>query len=535
MDFSGISFSETDGRVFLHCKPVTGRGLVDVAMLQSLMDQSGFHGCLQLGDAIIRAAHDCNTLNEVFEVQVAERHDASIQVHIAADEMGVELSLTPAQGGKPVTTEDLHKTLAEAGVVFGIDQAVVVQLCTLGRGTRVSIARGVPAQNGQNTHFEPLVPQVSDRAPKVDADGLIDYREHGGIAVVHSGEPLMRRIPPTAGVAGHTVKGHELPPQPGVMELFASKLPGTDPASDDPDLLLAAVAGQPVLVNHGVMVEPIFKVSEVNMATGNIHFDGTVQVDGDVLNGMKVQATGDIIVLGTVDGGLLEAGGNILIKAGIIAKARVQAQGSVSARFAENSSVYAGTVISLDDVALECTLESLNQIIIGAKVPERGGLLGGSATATMLLRVPWLGSKKGGITNVKVGADPDLELQLNALLLRIDKEKVVEENLQKLITQMVASGEQKGMLERIKPSWRQAVQVWSQSMAERRDIEAQLALTLLAKVEVGSGVAGAVDLAFGGRAVHLRTEFSQGIFSMSAESGVVFTNSSGRRLFLEES
>lgn len=56
------------------------------------------------------------------------------------------------------------------------------------------------------------------------------------------------------------------------------------------------------------MVEPILRVAEVNMATGNIHYDGTVQVDGEVQHGMLVQASGDIIVSGTVDGGVLEAG-----------------------------------------------------------------------------------------------------------------------------------------------------------------------------------------------------------------------------------
>ncbi len=534
MDLSGISLTETDGQVFLCCEPVTGRGAVDVAMLLTLIDQSGFSECLRMVEAITRAANSCNTSGEPFVVQVAERRDAEIQVQIAADEMSAQLSLVPPHGGKPVTVENVQKTLAQAGVAFGIDQAAVVQLCALGRCTQVCIAQGALAQNGQNTVFESLVPQTTDRAPKVGADGLIDYREHGGIVVVGPGQPLMRRTPPTPGVAGHTVIGRELPPQEGVMEVFATELPGTQVASDNPDLLLAAVAGQPVLVKHGVMVEAIFKLTEVNMTTGNVYFDGTVQVTGEVLPGMKVQASGDIIVRGTVDGGLLEAGGNIQIGGGVIAHSHLRAQGAVSARFAENSSIHAGTVIALDDMALECELQSLNQIIIGAKVPQRGRLVGGSATAMMLLQVPLLGSSKGGITRVKVGANPELELQLQELSLRLEKEKAVEENLEKLIKQIGATGDPKGILERVKATWRQALQVWSQSLAEYHELEAQLALTLMAKVEVGAGVSGAVDLAFGRKTFHLQTEFGEGVFSASAESGVVFTNTFGRRSFLDE-
>jgi len=532
MDIAGISLMETDGQVFFRHQPVAGRLPIDSATLHALLERSDFSACLMNEEAITQAVRDCNTLQTPFVIQVADRRDAAIQVRIAADEMATQLTLTPAQGGKPITLEDLQKALADAGVVFGIDQAALAQACASAQRTEVLVASGAQAENGQDTMFETLVPQTTDRAPKIDADGLIDYREHGGIAVVRPGEPLMRRIPPTPGVTGHTVRGRELPPQAGAIAMFASKLPGTQLASEDPNLLQAAVVGQPVLVNHGVMVEPVLRVAEVNMATGNIHFDGTVQVDGEVLQGMKVQASGDIIVSGTVDGGLLEAGGNIHIAAGVIALARVKAQGSVSARFAENCSIHAGTVIALDDMALECELESLNQIIIGAKVPQRGRLVGGSATAMMLLRVPLLGSNKGGITSVKVGANPELESQIKDLSLRLEKEKATEENLQKLVKQLGTTGDPKGMLERVKASWRQAVQVWSKSLAERVELEKQLALTLLAKVEVGIGVAGAVDLAFGSKTARLRSEFSDGVFSINPGTGVLFTNSAGKVILI---
>lgn len=532
MELTGISLTETDGKVFLRYQPAAAAAAmdapIDAPMLYALLEQSGFSGCWVLDEVITRAAHDCNTVQTPFVVQVAERRDATVQVHIAADDMSAQISLIPAQGGKPVTPQDVAQALAAAGVVFGIDEAALVHACALGQVELFTAASGLPAQNGRDAVFKSLLPQAADRAPKIDSNGLIDYREHGGIIVVHPGEPLMRRIPPTPGVVGHTVRGRELPARDGANDIFAPQLPGTQLASDDVNMLQAAVVGQAVQVKHGVMVEPVFRVQDVNMASGNIHFDGTVQVDGEVMQGMKVQASGDIIVRGTVDGGLLEAGGDIHIAAGIIAQARVQAQGAVSARFAENCSIFAGTVIALDDMALECELESLNQITIGAKVPQRGRLVGGSATAMMLLRVPLLGSQKGGMTRVKVGANPELESQLQELSLKLEKEKTTEENLQKLIKQLSTAGDPKGLLDRVKASWRQAVQVWSQSLAERGELEKQLALTQKARVEVGVGVAGAVDMAFGGKTVHLRTEFNNGVFSIDPEIGVVFTNPNGK-------
>ena len=54
------------------------------------------------------------------------------------------------------------------------------------------------------------------------------------------------------------------------------------------------------------------------MASGNIQFDGSVVIQGDVAKGMSVKATGDIEVAGIVEMASLEAGGNITVKSGVI-------------------------------------------------------------------------------------------------------------------------------------------------------------------------------------------------------------------------
>lgn len=528
MLLDGISLAETDGNVFLRCQPVAGRALVDVPALHALLQASGLDGCLLMDDAITQAAHDCNTVETPFVVQVAARVDATVQVHISADDMHVDVCFTPPQGGKPISLDDAHNALKAAGVVFGVDEAALALACANGASVPVCVASGVPLQNGQDTAFQVLLPQTADRAPQLDANGLIDYREHSGIVVVRPGEALMRRTPPTLGAAGYTVRGQELLPRAGKDEPFVVDLPGTKLDDTDPNLLEAALLGQPVLVNQGMIVEPVLRVAAVNMETGNIRFDGTVHVEGDVLQGMRVVASGDIIVQGTVDGGLLEAGGDVCIAAGCIAQAQVQAGGAVSARFAENCRIQAGTVIALDDMALECELVSLNQILIGIKAPQRARLMGGTTSAMMLLRVPMLGSSKGGVTRVQVGVNPELELQVQALNLRLEKEKNAEENLQKLIKQLTAVGDPKGMLDRVRASWRQALQVWSLSLAERTELERQQALALQARVEVGVGVDGAVDLSFGNKIARLRSEMSDGVFSIDPAIGLVFTDAFGR-------
>ena len=185
MALAGIAVTEADGQIFLRVQPDAQRPAVDPAALHVLLTESGLANCWLLEDAISTAANDCNIRQSPFVVQVGERRDAAIEVHITPDAMAAALSLKPPRGGKPASIEDVIRALTEAGIVFGIDEAALIQACQLGAVEQLSVASGLAPMDGADTVFEELVPQTVDRAPKVDADGLIDYREHGAITLVH--------------------------------------------------------------------------------------------------------------------------------------------------------------------------------------------------------------------------------------------------------------------------------------------------------------------------------------------------------------
>lgn len=525
MELAGVNLVETEGRIFLQVQPLEKRPHVDVAILRALLDAQGFGACALDEAALVAAAGDCNTLKEAFSVPVAQRRDADIQVVVARDDMAAHLTLVAAQGGKAATLGDILQALTDAGVVFGVHDDVLLRASELGHVDQIAIAEAKPPVNGENSRFETLIEDPPNRAPQVDENGLIDYRERGAIQTVQPDAPLMRRIPATPGAEGCSVRGRVLPPRPGRDTPFASNLAGTQLDPKDPELLIAAVAGQAVQVASGMIVEPVLKINEVNMASGNIHFDGTVHIKGDVLQGLLVKTTGDIIVRGMVDGGKLEAGGNITIAGGIIARAEVKAAGSVTARFAQGVKISAGTVIDLQDMALDCQLDSLNQILIGTQKPGRGRLVGGSATTMMLLRVPILGSPTSPITKVVLGSNPELEAKYAALQECLAKQKQAEDSLDQLEKQITAAGDPKGMLPRIKQSRQHALQEWGKLLAERKEIEAQIATEEQARLEITTSVDGAVDMLFDKQLVRLRSEFGVGVFTKLPSGHVMFTDS----------
>ena len=536
MKIPGISLSDEDGQIYLRGMPDATREPVTAEAVRALLAHEGFDQCAVDEEALASVLTQCNGSNAPFVTPLATRVDAQIQVTIADDGMSAFLTITPAQGGVAPGFEKLHDALHQAHVVYGIDEAALAQAIAAEPDTAtvapLLVASGLPAVDGTHAQFVELLAATVDRAPRLNEEGLIDYREHAAIDVVAAGTELMRRIPATPGKDGFNVRGEVIDPVPGRDDPFDTNLQGAQVSATDPDLLAASRAGMPVRVRCGINVEPVLRVKEVNLATGNLHFDGTVQVDGEVNPGMKIDATGDIVVGGTVDGASLRAGGNIHVGGGIISHAQLHAAGSVSARFAEAAVIEAHDGIFLDDMAMDCELRSMNSVHVGIKSTQRGKLVGGMCMAAMLVKAPTLGSNKGNITKVTVGSNPELEARYRELQERIDKEATNEDNLKRLVHTITKQGDPKGMLGRAQTAWRQAVQVWGKSLAERGELDKELAQSRNARIETSLGTSGEIDMTLGTRKLRTRKEFGPGKFSVDTKSDLVFTDPSGQAIKL---
>ena len=530
-DYPGLVFSEQENRLLASVHPVSLPPLLDGDALREQLANAGYADWLLLDDALPALIDAYNAAEALSDLAIGERRDAALSIAISADGMRASVSVVAARGGKTLDADGVRAALDKAGVSFGIDPAAIDAACAAsasGGADGILVASGQPAQNGVDARFELLVADVRDRSPHLNANGLIDFRDLGAIPSVAAEQPLMRRTPATTGTAGRNVRCETIEPVPGRNESFAENLVGAYVANDDPNLLRAVFSGQPVHCHNGVNVEPVLRFRNVNVASGNVSFDGTVNIEGEVLPGMKVHASGDIIVGGVVDGAELHAGGDISIAGGVIAKAQVHAGGAVSARFVENAQIVAGTNIAINDSALQSDLQANNQIVVGAKSPQRGRLAGGSARATMLIATPLLGSPSGGVTTLLVGVNPVLDAKFQQLSKTIDKKREEESQLEKVVKHLTAHGDKAGMLDRAKASWQQALQAWAKLLPEREALERELALTANARIEIGAAVEGAVDITFGKRMLRLRRSFETGSLSIDGEH-IVFADMMGNK------
>ncbi|TWJ33390.1 DUF342 domain-containing protein [Geobacter argillaceus] len=440
---SFMTFQLQGAKLLAICRPSDLTApLNDVAFRQALANEGYAAYALQPA-AVAELIRRCNGEQAEFSLEVGERRDGACAITLTGDKMSALLSITPPQGGAAVTREQVLQKLHECGVVTGILEHEIMQAVVTGNCSGTVVACGRQPVRGADIQFVSLVQEVKERQPHLEDDGgVVDYRDMGDIISVTVGTPLMRRVPATPGEPGENVCGEGIPATPGNDLPFSSTLQGTVQSADDPDLLVAAIAGQPVLLANGVMVEPTISFKTVDLSTGNVRFEGSITIDADVREGMVVHASGDIVVGGVVEGAILEAGGNIEVKGGVIGQgevrtskgeiapeaARIHAGGSASVNFVENAVITAGEDITVNDFAMQSELTAGGQVVVGNAESRHGHIIGGACRAAVLVQAVTLGSPAGVGTRIEVGVDPFVNEKLTAVLASMEaKEREVQE------------------------------------------------------------------------------------------------------------
>ncbi|MDR1349271.1 MAG: FapA family protein [Zoogloeaceae bacterium] len=399
---------------------------IDEAWLIGWIQAQGFGRLRYLPQAATALLGRYNAGEAVADFVIAQMVDAQFKLRMSGDAMEVTLDIMPAQGGAALTRQQALQALAEKGVKKGfLPESLRQALEWAGTATETTlqsfvIARGQPPEMGKDSVFERLIPEIRDRRPKISAQGLADYREMGEIPAVSPGDALVLRHPPTAGVPGYTTLGADIAAKPGQALAFADKLAGVEKSPDNPDLLIASITGQPVMVERGAQVEPVIILPAVDMASGNVEFAGSVRVKGDVAAGMTIKAGGDIEIGGMVENATLEAGGSILVKGGILGADQesgaahvIRAAQDVQAAYAQKARIEAGENILIADMAMQCELIAGQHIKLGHG--KKGCLIGGRAQAMLSVTAKVLGSPNRIRTLCQIGVDPGLAKQAKEL------------------------------------------------------------------------------------------------------------------------
>ncbi len=357
------------------------------------------------------------------EEQLRRTQPVKIVVEVSHDRMKAVVRFDTKDGVLLPTADAVLAALAENKVVYGIDRSVVEQ----GVGSYASFlaAKGTPPKNGENARIERNFDLRVKGHPKLASHDRVDYKDMNLFVLAEAGQLLAIRIPQTKGTPGHDVFGTEIAARGGQPIPMPN---GKNTEVRNENEIYATINGQIVDTGKKIEVDPCFVVKDnVSVGTGNIHFDGSVQVHGNIEYGFSVKATGDIEVSGNINGGSAE-GRNVIVSGGIIGKGRslVAAQEDVRAAFTEHANVEAKNAIYVADVALHSTLRAGRLLSCEGK---RGQILGGNVAAGIAVRAKVFGNPYGTKTVISVGVDPALEENYHAML---KDQKELRERLTKI-------------------------------------------------------------------------------------------------------
>ena len=426
LDGLRLAFDAEGRHLVAHLQPPENSDPLKLAWLETKLRELGLDQLALDPRAINQLLQHFNAGETPEPLVIGERLDGEFSLRVSKDGMTAHLSLTPAKGGRPVDLQAIHDRLAEQGIVHGVMNPAIEAAVNAGEASDQLIAQGTPPVHGADARIESCLPQTGHAAPIVDDKGVVDYQAACKLLTVSAGAPLLRRVPPTPGQPGATVRGQRLDARKGKDQAFATKLSGAGISPDDPNLVIATISGQPVVVGNGVSVNSSITVKEVDLAQGSIDFEGTVMISGDVHTGMTVRATGDVLIGGTVcEAATVESGGNITVQKGVIGRgaidengkasgdgiAKVSCAGDLTARFIENARVRVGGNAVIGELIshAEVTAATLK---VGQEKAKRGHIMGGRAMVGQRLEAEVLGSPAGVATTITVGVDSEAQAAL---------------------------------------------------------------------------------------------------------------------------
>lgn len=356
----------------------------------------------------------CANKNERGIYPIGRRKDATITIEYENEAMQAFITVSAPFGGRALDKTLLRVYLDNEGIdQRACDHNTLNDILTNKIADRILFAAGAEPVDGIDAKFEALIEEVVYKQPKESKTGKIDTREILDFTQINTGVKLMRRTPASLGTNGYNVNGLVIPAEDGEDTPFDEDLTGAIISTDDPNLLISDVKGHPVVLPHAVKVDNTISLNNVDMTTGHITYDGSVLIKGDVMPGMKIKVTGDIVVQGVVTKAYLYAKNNITVKCGVIGsdphkddadspEAVLKAGGYIFAQYTNQAKLHAGRDIVVKEYISHCESEAKQYVIVG-EVGGKGRIFGGDCLAQEGVKANSLGIDSGIKTNITVG------------------------------------------------------------------------------------------------------------------------------------
>lgn len=417
------------------------------------------------------------------------------------------------EGATMLTADEIRSDLYHLGIKTGIcEDAISAFISDRVYGKEYIVAQGEPAKEGKDGyidyHFEAELKPV----PKIDEHGMVDFKNIDNLNHIKAGDVVACIIPEDKGSPGEDIMGRTVLPKRVKRVVF--KHGKNLRVSEDGLSLISEVSGHVSLEGDKIFVSDILTLVNVDIATGNINYEGNVDISGNVAAGFSVNATGNVMVRGIVEGATIIAGGDITLVRGVqgMNKAVLKAGGNIVSKFIESAeSVTANGNIESDSI-LHSKVVSQGKIVVNGR---NGLIIGGDVRATRLIEVKTIGNDMGTATVVGVGIDADMKRRIDVLKKEIEQNGANKMQLEKILATLTKKREHDGKLSPDKQELFQKTmrnmllteQTISKDRKELEECRARLAEDVNARVRVYNTAYVGTKFVFGDIMLYLKQKY----------------------------
>lgn len=351
----------------------------------------------------------------------------------------------PSDKGARLSTSELKNLIEQNGVKYGIiEKNIEIALKARLYCMDILVAKAKLPVNGSDAEIVYSFNAEKTLKPTMSEDGSVDFHKLDMIESVKEGQLLATLIPIDYGEPGKDVYGNMI--RPKKVRNKRLRHGKNIHLSDDKLQMYSDVSGNVTLVNDMVFVTDTYTIEgDVGPSTGDIDYDGAVEVKGNVITGYTVKATGDITVNGAVEGAMLISEGKIVLKRGMqgMGKGVMEAKGDVISNFIESATVKSGGAIYTDAI-MHSNISANGDVIVNGK---RGLIAGGSVKTTTKIETKVAGSTMGTQTELEVGFDTTLGERYRNIEKHIDQMTDEKDSIVKNLKILQKRMQTKGKLE----------------------------------------------------------------------------------------
>ncbi len=308
-----------------------------------------------------------------------------------------------------ITIDVIEEYLKTNKIQFGIKDAQLIKIWLAHAKVEDEpfvIAEGIIPEFPVNSKIKYYFKTDFRKAGKILSDGSIDFKDRGDIPFVPKDTLLAEKTMAVKGTSGVDIFNDEIPvAEP--EDLFFGCSTGTR-FSEDKLKIFADSDGMPhkdAMGNISVLSELTIQ-DDVDYKTGNIDFNGNIVVKGGIKAGFCIQCAN--LTIKDVEGAEIDLTGDLNVTSGIVNADIIKVQGTVQAKYVNNSKIKA-----FGDIIIQKEIIDSKLLLSGTCINETGHIISSYVSAKRGIIAGNIGTDVSLPSTIKAGLNEHIEFFIN--------------------------------------------------------------------------------------------------------------------------